>query len=206
MTNFDPDNFKQELSTLSDEELIKAIMIERGDYTEDAINMMEAVLKSREISPDKYSQIKEIVQKTEVESKKNNFNLYTHKNSKQSTAIRARIAGIILSALMLMSATGLIFVQKIPLSAFLKFPLMVPLILWAAIFFVGIGLFFKNKTCWYLAVVVLILFVIVGFNNLSGYNQKYPEKSISLAYQILVCLPFIIPLLLLFSDRPRKWN
>ncbi len=128
------------------------------------------------------------------------LDLSTKKNTKKKTAIRAKIAGIMLSALMVMSAVALIFSGEIQL---ITMPIIIVL---AVMFFIGIGVFFKIKTCWYIAVIYLIYFIITRLKGWSDFNNESPGKSIALTVEVLVSLPFIVPLLLLFSDRPSNWD
>ena len=124
----------------------------------------------------------------------------TKNKAKKKTAIRAKIAGIMLSALMVMSAVALIFSGEIQL---ITMPIIIVL---AVMFFIGIGIFFKIKTCWYIAVIYLIYFIITRLKGWSDFNNEDSGKSIALIVEALVSLPFIVPLLLLFSDRPGKWD
>jgi hypothetical protein len=128
------------------------------------------------------------------------LDLSTKKKTKKKTAIRAKIAGIMLSALMLILAVGLIFSGEIQL---ITMPILIVIVV---IFFIGVGIFFKIKTCWYIAVICLIFFIIKRLMGWSDFNNEDPGKSIALIVEALVSLPFIIPLLLLFSDRPGKWD
>lgn len=132
--------------------------------------------------------------------KNKSLDLSTKKNTKKKTAIRAKIAGIMLSALMLILAVGLIFSGEIQL---ITMPILVVL---PVMFFIGIGVFLKNKACWYIAIIYLIYFIITRLMGWSDFNNEDPGKSIALIVEALVSLPFIIPLLLLFSDRPGKWD
>lgn len=132
--------------------------------------------------------------------KNKSLDLSTKKNTKKKTAIRAKIAGIMLSALMLILAVGLIFSGEIQL---ITMPILVVL---PVMFFIGIGVFLKNKACWYIAIIYLIYFIITRLKGWSDFNNEDPGKSIALIVEALVSLPFIIPLLLLFSDRPGKWD
>ena len=128
------------------------------------------------------------------------LDLSTKKNTKKKTAIRAKIAGIMLSALMLILAVTLIFSGEIQL---ITMPVIIVL---AVMFFIGIGVFFKIKMCWYIAVIYLIYFIITRLKGWSDFNNEDSGKSIALIVEALVSVPFIVPLLLLFSDRPGKWD
>ncbi len=132
--------------------------------------------------------------------KNKSLDLSTKKNTKKKTAIRAKIGGIMLSALMLILAVGLIFLGEIQL---ITMPILVVL---PVMFFIGIGVFLKNKACWYIAIIYLIYFIITRLKGWSDFNNEDPGKSIALIVEALVSLPFIVPLLLLFSDRPGKWD
>ena len=132
--------------------------------------------------------------------KTKSLDVSTKKKTKKKTAIRAKIAGIMLSVLMLISAVALIFSGEIQL---ISMPI---LIFTVVIFFIGIGVFLKNKVCWYIAVIYLIFFIITRLKGWSGFNNESSGKSIALTIELLVSLPFMIPLLLLFSDRPSKWD
>ena len=131
---------------------------------------------------------------------KTNSDVSPKKNVRKKPSIRAKIAGILLSALMLMSAVGLTFSGEIQL---ITMPILVVL---AVIFFVGIGVFFKNKACWYIAIIYLIYFIITRLKGWSDFNNEDSGKSIALIIEALVSLPFIVLLLLLFSDRPGNWD
>jgi DNA-directed RNA polymerase subunit RPC12/RpoP len=148
------------------------------------------------------SQSTTITHSPETNNKQNktNLDLSPKKNAKKKTAIRAKIGGIMLSALMLISVVGLTFSGEVQL---ITLPILVVL---AVMFFIGIGVFFKNKVCWYIAIIYLIFFIITRLKGWSDFNNEYPGKSIALTVEVLVSLPFIVPLLLLFSDRPNNWD
>jgi hypothetical membrane protein len=128
------------------------------------------------------------------------LDLSTKKKAKKKTAIRAKIGGIMLSALMLMSTVALIFSGEIQL---ITMPILIVL---AVMFFIGIGVFLKNKACWYIAIIYLIYFIITRLKGWSDFNNEDPGKSIAMTVEAMVSLPFIVPLLLFFSDRPGKWD
>ena len=121
-------------------------------------------------------------------------------NSKKKTSMRTKIAGIMLSALMLFSAVGLTFSGELQL---ITLPILVVLVV---IFFIGIGVFFKNKASWYIAVIYLVYFIITRLKGWADFNNENSGKSIALTLEALVSLPFIVTLLLLFSDRPSTWD
>jgi hypothetical protein len=133
-------------------------------------------------------------------SRNKSLDVSTKNKAKKKTTIRAKIGGIMLSALMVMTAVVLIFSGEIQL---ITMPIIIVL---AVMFFIGIGVFFKIKTCWYIAVIYLIYFIITRLKGWSDFNNEDSGKSIALIVEALVSLPFIVPLLLLFSDRPGKWD
>jgi hypothetical protein len=137
---------------------------------------------------------------TDNNQNKTNLDVSPKKNAKKKNAIRAKIGGIMLGSLMLMSAVGLTFSGELQL---IKISILVVL---AVIFFIGIGVFLKNKACWYIAIIYLIYFIITRLKGWSDFNYEHPGKSIALILEVLVSLPFIVTLLLLISDRPSKWD